>query len=525
MPVAPWPEWLPDQADYANPGSPLMRNVVPLTAKSYGAMPTFTPYSDNTLTERCQGSHSMKDQTDIVHHYAGDRQKLYQIPLGTRTLTDASRTVGGVYATNPKGFWSMTSFGNRVIATNGVDPIQSLLVGDPNFTLLAAAAPLAKYAATVKDFLMVGNTNDPVSGPVPYRVWWSALGDPTTWPTPGSITAIQLQSDYQDLQQTDLGVVTGMVSGLGPASDVAVFCERGIYVGSYQGPPIMFRFEVAQGASGTISPLSIVQGHARDGSGALRQVAYYLSENGFAAFDGSVSIPIGAQKFDREFYRQLDDNYVANVQGVADPRTRSIIWAFSGGTGTGGLFNRLLVYNWELGRASIVELEPATARIEWLTYGMYATSYNLDQLDPFGNLEVIQPPLDDPFWTGNSSNFITVFDINHRLGVGRGPAMAPTLETAETQPNDRQRAWVSSVRPLIQGAPGCHETATVAVGHREKLTDPVVWEPAVRCNVIGEAPQRVTGRYLRFRLAMPASQEFQHIEGLDIALRGEARLR
>jgi hypothetical protein len=156
---------------------------------------------------------------------------------------------------------------------------------------------------------------------------------------------------------------------------------------------------------------------------------------------------------------------------------------------------------------------------------MYATSYNLDQLDPFGNLEVIQPPLDDPFWVGNASNFITAFDPSHRLGVGRGPAMAPTLETAETQPNDRQRAWVSSVRPLIQGAPGCHETATVAVGHREKLTDPVVWEPAVHCNVIGEAPQRVTGRYLRFRLAMPAAQEFRHLQGLDIALRGEARLR
>jgi|KBSMisStaDraftv2_1062788.scaffolds.fasta_scaffold14555_2 hypothetical protein len=526
MPVAPWPEWLPDQADYANPGTPMMKNVVPLTARSYGPMPTFSPYSDNTLDERCQGGYSVKDETGRVYFFAGDRTKLYQLPLGSRTLTDASRTTGGAYATHPlpSGFWQFTGFGHRVIATNGVDPIQSLLAGDLHFAPLAAAAPIAKYCATVKDFLMVASTIDPVGGPVPTRVWWSALGDPTNWPTPGSITAIQLQSDYQDLQQTDLGVVTGLVAGLGPASDIAVFCERGIWTGSFEGPPTMFRFGVSAGSSGTISPLSIVQAHARDGSGALRPVAYYLAENGFTAFDGSTCIPIGAQKFDREFFRELDHTYVGAVLGAADPRTRTILWAFSAGTGTDGMYNRLLIYNWELGRASIVELD-AASHVEWFLGAMYSDGYNLEQLDQFGNLDVIQPGLDDPLWVGNASNFITVFDLQHKLGVGRGPAMAPTLETAETQPNDRQRAWVSSVRPLMEGATGCHETATVAVGHREKLTDPVVWEPPVNCNVIGECPQRVTGRYLRFRLAMPALQEFRHLQGLDVELRAEARLR
>jgi hypothetical protein len=525
MPVASWPEWLPDQADYANPGSPLMKNVVPLTPKSYGPMPTFSPYSDNTLLERCQGSYAAKDRTGRVYLFAGDRTKLYQIALGTRALADSSRVTGGAYTTPalPQGFWSMTSFGDRVIATNGADMMQTLFVGDTNFVELSATAPVARYVAVVKDFLMVADTSDGFSGRVPYRVWWSALGDPTNWPVPGSVTAIQLQSDYQDLQQTDLGVITGLVSGLASAADVAVFCERGIYVGSFEGPPAIFSFRVAQGASGSISPLSIVMGHARDGSGAFRPVAYYLSENGFCAFDGSSSIPIGAQKFDREFFRQLDHTYVGYVQGVADPRTRSILWAFSGGIGTGGIYNRLLVYNWELGRATLSELD--ASRAEWLTSGMYQDSYTLDQLDQFGNLDVIQPPLDDPFWIGNASSFVTVFDVNHRLGIGRGPAMAPTLETAEMQPNDRQRAWVNSVRPLIQGAPGCRQTVTVAVGHREHLTDPVVWEPSVPCNVIGECPQRITGRYVRFRLAMPAAQEFQHLEGLDIALRGEARLR
>lgn len=522
MPVAPWPEWLPDQADFSSPGSPMIKNVVPLTARSYGGMPTFTPYTDNTLTARCQGAYSLKNVDGTVYIYAGDRTKLYRLPPASRTLVDVSRTTGGAYGTlsPPNGFWSMTSYGNRVVAANGIDPIQSMLLGASNFTPLAAAAPIAKFVCTVKDFLFTANTNDGVSGPVPYRVWWSALGDPTNWPTPGSITAQQLQSDYQDLQQTDLGTITGMVSGFGQAADVAIFTERGIWTAAYTGPPVLFSFRVAQNASGTISPLSLVQSFAKSSSGNVIPVVYYLGQDGFAAFDGSTSYPIGAQKFDREFFRELDPTYVQYVQGANDPRTRTIVWAFSAGVNTGGLFNRLLVYNWELSRGTIVELEPSSAWAEWLTTAMYAQSYTLDQLDPFGNLEVIQPPFDDPFWIGNASSFLSIFAPDHRLGIGRGPPMAPTLETGELQFVPERRAWVQTVRPLIDGG-----TATVAVGHRDRLEQPVVWEAAVPANVIGECPQRVTGRYLRFRMTMPAAQVFTHLQGLDIQAIPEGRLR
>jgi hypothetical protein len=99
--------------------------------------------------------------------------------------------------------------------------------------------------------------------------------------------------------------------------------------------------------------------------------------------------------------------------------------------------------------------------------------------------------------------------------------MAPTLETAELQPVPGRRAWVDLVRPLIDGG-----VATVAVGHRERLTDPVTWEPPVPTNIIGECPQRCTGRYIRLRMAMPAGQGFEHLQGLDLGtLRPEGSLR
>jgi len=539
MTIAPWPEWLPDQADFGSAGSPVIKNVLPLTPKSYGPMSSAVPWSSNTLTEICQGAYAIKAPDGQAHIFAGDRQKLYLVPPSTNTIQDASRTAGGAYATSPiplgGGHWSMTSFGNRVIATNGVDPIQTLLLGEANFEDLqpgdpgdpeaeppvapTAAAPIAKYVATVKDFLFVGNTIDPVDGPVPYRVWWSAIANPQSWPTPGSIEAQQVMSDYQDLQQTDLGNVTQLVSGFAPGSDVVIFCERGIYTASFTGPPLLFNFRVAQGASGTMSPRSVVQSFARDNSGALRPVVYALGGDGFFAFDGSTSYPVGAQKFDRLFWRELDDTYLSYVQGINDPRTHSVIWGFAT-PGSQGLISRLLVYNWELARASYIELEPAQY-LEWLTVAMYGTSYNLDNIpESMGNLDTLSPSFDDPFWTGNMESRLSLFDRDHRLSIGGGPALAVTLETAEMQPNEGRRAWVRLTRPLNDGG-----TATIAVGHRERQADPVTWEAPVSINQLGECPQRATGRYLRFRMQMPAGQAFSHLQGIDMAIIPEGQRR
>jgi hypothetical protein len=518
MTVVPWPEWLPDQADFGNQGSPVIKNCVPLTPKSYGPMPTAVPLSTNTLDARCQGSYSIKAPDGSIYIFAGDKTKLYQLPPGSLTLSNVSRTTGGAYNTPDGGAWAMTSYGTRIIATNGLDPIQTMLLPtDTHFSLLSAAAPIAKYVATVKDFLMVGNTTDPVSGAVPWRVWWSSINDPTSWPTPGGTTAISVQSDYNEMQQTDLGNVTGLVSGFSQGADVVIFMERGIYTGNYAGPPLIFSFRVAQGASGTIAPLSIVQSFARQQTGATIPVVYYLSEDGFAAFDGSTAYPIGSQKFDRTFYRLVDDAYIHRVQGSVDPRSRSVIWAFPS-IGGGGLLNKLLVYNWELSRGALVELDD---HLEWISKAMFGASHTLDSIDSFGTVDTISPSFDDPFWVGNTSSRLTLFDADHRFNIGGGPAMAPTLETGELQPVPGRRTWVDLVRPLIDAG-----IATVAVGHRERLTDPVTWEPPVPTNIIGECPQRYTGRYIRLRMQMPAGQEFRHLQGLDLGqLRPEGSLR
>jgi hypothetical protein len=276
---------------------------------------------------------------------------------------------------------------------------------------------------------------------------------------------------------------------------------------------------VALGAAGSLAPLSIVPSFAKDNSGAIRPVIYYLSSNGFAAFDGNTSFPVGAQKFDRTFYNMLDDAHLNYVQGVADPRTRTVMWGIPT-PGSAGLFTHLLVYHWELGRASLSEMEAAANHAEFLAPIMTVQSYHLDNIDSFGDLDTIAPSFDDPFWSGNASSRIGLFTVDHKLHIRGGPAMAPVLETPEVQPAEGRRAWVQMTRPLFDGG-----VATVAVGHRERQTDPVTWETAVPVNAIGECPQRCTGRYIRFRLQLPAGQPFTHLAGIDLRMMPEATRR
>lgn len=577
MAFIPFPEWMPDQPDLsldpANPHSANIKNCVPLSRGSYGTMPTAGVYSSNALAARCQGSYSLYDGSGNATIFAGNSSRLYRMQAGGASFADVSRVAsftgaiatttltasavtgtihvgdtltgsgvtagtlitaqltgpaggagtysvnnsqtvaaeamtsqgGGTYSTptvSAGGFWSMTSFGSRVIAVNGADAPQTINVGaDSYFSNLAAGAPIAKYAAVIRDFLMLGNITS-----APYRVHWPAIGDPTSWPTAGTTAAIQVQSDFQDLQQSDLGRMTGIVGGL-PAADGAVFMERGIYRVAYVATGAVFSFQVAEGVSGTRAPMSIVQRPMRTASGAV-SVVYYLGENGFMAFDGSTSVPIGDEKFDRWFYRECDPAYIAYVQGTADPQRKLLFWAFMG-PGSNGLYNRLLVYNWTLGRGTICEL---TAPFEWTTRSIYGTGYTLEQLDAFGTLDTLPASLDDPIWAGSGALALSVFDTNHKLNVMSGPGMAPVIETAEMQPFPGRRARVVNARPIVTGGSGL----TVAVGHRENQRDPVVYEAAVPLNVIGECPQRVTGRYVRLRFAMDAGAgPTTHMQGVD----------
>ena len=504
MPIVTLPiaEWAPDLFPPGSPGAATITNVVPRTPTTYGPMPSATAYSA-ALSARCIGSYTMRDTGNNVFVFAGDQTKLYLLKAGSTSFADVS---GAAYtgAPWPDTQWSFTSYGLRVVAANYNDNLQTYLVGtDTVFSDLTTLR--AKFCAAVGDFVMIANTFDGTNGAQPQRAWWSAIGDPTSWPTPGTLAAIQVQSDYQDLQQTDLGQITGLVAGPLPAASATIFCEHGVYTALYVGSPAIFSFKVADGAPGCASPHSIVRGHINSG-GAIVPVIFYRAPDGFYAFNGTSATPIGANKFDRFVLGELDSRSAATVIGSQDSLNKLVFWAYST-TASPQLYDRMLCYNWDINRASYIDLTtaPIEALVDTATIG-----YTLDELDQFGTLDTLPYSLDSEAWVGGSPRF-GVFDSSHQLAYFTGNNMAVTVETPEVEPIPGSRVFIRNSRPLVDGAGG-----SVALSLRERTVDATTLKTAVAMNAMGECPQRYTGRYVKARLTYPANTSFTHIQGVEL---------
>ncbi|MBX6367956.1 MAG: hypothetical protein IRZ04_08240 [Rhodospirillales bacterium] len=488
LPVTAFAPDLPARAG----ASALVRNCLPRTAASYGPMPSLAAYSA-PLQARCQGAVAVQDAAGNVSIFAGDATKLYRLGAGSTAWTDVTKQGG--YTTAFEQHWAGLLFGDRVVMTNFADPIQSFrLGGDSAFADLSPDAPRARHLAVVRDWLVLGNTFDAADGPQPQRVWWSAIDDPTSWPAPGTSAAAAAQSDFQDLVG-GAGWVQGIVGNLGTA-DGAVFQERAIVRMNYVGPPAIFAFATAEGARGTPAPGSIAQ---------LGTIVYYLGEDGFYAFDGSASHPIGADKIDKTFFADLDQQHLGRITAAIDPINKLCFWAYPGVGNTAGNPNRLLAYNWATDRWSLCEIE-----IELLLRSL-SFGYSLDALDAVApSLDSLPFSLDSRAWTGGRV-LLAAFDPTHRLGYFSGASLAPIVETAEASLDGARRMVVTGARPIVDGG-----TPSVAIGARERPMDPVSFGAEITVDAQGRAAQRASGRFVRARITMPAGSDFTHIAGVEL---------
>lgn len=467
-------EWIPDQPQFSGVGSSLVQGCVPLTQQSYGPASSFASAGANALAARCQGAIAVKNSTGNIYHFAGTGGASNAILYGTaaNSLAFSNLNPTGVpsFDVDPAEFWSFAQFGDRILAAQLNNEIQTYLIGTDSLFSGISSAPSARHIGVLRDFAVVLNVHDTGAGKYyRNRVWWSAIGDPTNWPTPGTNAAVAVESDYQDLYDGELGFGTGIVGPLG-AADGALFFESGIYRMQYVGSPAVWDFQVAQGAKGSRFPGSIV---------LFNNVAYYLSDDGFYAFDGATARPIGAGKWNNWFYTNLDPANRQRVQGVADP-VNNLIWWCIPSIGNSGTSFYLIAYHVIFDRASYIQLPVG---IEFLTSGFQNSSY--------GGIPVLG-----------------AFDTTHTLNFATGSSLAVTAETEEKQFFGGRRARVKSVRPLDGLA-----SPTVSVGVRDTLLASPTYGPAVALNALGECPQNIEGRYVRAHINIPAGNTFTHLVG------------
>lgn len=101
----------------------------------------------------------------------------------------------------------------------------------------------ALCCATVRDFVVIGGltTDD-------YSIRWSAIGDPTDWPDPGTDDARSKQSGSQTFP-TKWGVVTGIA---GNDFYMYVFQVNAITKGTYIGGDQVFSFDTFEEGRGCV---------------------------------------------------------------------------------------------------------------------------------------------------------------------------------------------------------------------------------------------------------------------------------
>lgn len=446
----PFNEWLPDQPAVAQSMQDAT-NVVPI-ASGYAPFPLAVDYS-NAASESLLTLGTGKFSS-ITELFAGSATKLYKFNSATLNLDDVSK-VGGYNCLS----WDFEQFGDVLLAANGIDKIQAWTVNTSTvFADLSATAPLAKYVAVVRDFVVAANLDLGVN---PNKVQWSNIADETNW-TSGATS----QSDYQLIP--DGGNITGITGG----EFGIIFLERSIVRMSYIGSPFFFQFDTISRNLGCKYSGSVTQ---------YGKTSYFLSADGFYSCDGQSIVPIGNEKVDRYFYDNVDLNKADKITVAIDPIRKLVVWNYPTVSNT----RSLLIYNWQLQRWSQAE-----TTVDYIASSA-SSGYTLDGLDAFGTLDTLPTSLDSPLWTGGSFLFAGVSGTKIITFTGAN-------STANLITSDIEQGFNSIVtlgRTQIDNG-----SASVAVASRKELDDTITFSTAVATSSEGRASLRSNGRYHRFEV-------------------------
>lgn len=477
-------EYMPDMPDFQNPGAITAKNVI-ATARGYRPLPAFAAYSTTPLGARAQGAYYVHSSDGTAFQFAGDITKLYKLG-GTFAWADVSRAAGGAYATEALDKWSFAKFGTNVVAVNGTDNPQRFDVdADVLFSLVAGSPPTGpRYVATIGDFVVFARLLA-----ARMTVQWGPINSLTnSW-----ATSATTQADSQVIP--DGGAITGLV---GFEYGGFLMQERCIRRMDYEGPPLIFRFrKILDNIGATI-----------DGSVASHgDRVFFCDRSGFYMLtQGSEVVPIGAEKVNRTFWADLDQSNKHRVTSMADPVNACYVVSYPA-AGNDGTPNRLLLYHWDTNRWSYAE----PGNHEMIYPGVSQTGYTLAGLDAVSaTLGGLPFPLGSPVWAGTQTPLMAAFNTSHNIGYFNGDNLEATVDTGEVQLIPPGRAFVRSLRPVVNGG-----TPTVALITRDRTSDAVTVGMDVAINSAGFCRVRSNARYHRARIKVPAASAWSHLQGVD----------
>jgi hypothetical protein len=420
--------------DQTTPGAILdCQNLIPgLKAMKAARTPITAP--QGALPAICKGMFLAVKLDGTVRTIAGTQVGLYEAASGS--WTDVSR--GGGYTGGIDSRWRFTQYGNVTIASNKADEMQGSLTGA--FANVSASAPKAAIVESINNFVFAADTSEVTFGDSPNRWWCSALGDYTNW-TPN----IDTQSVTGQLLDTS-GKITAM-RRLG--NNLVIYKDKAMYLGQYQGPPLVWTFPKLPGEIGAPGQEAVVN---------IETAHIFVGPDDFYMFDGSRPRSMNAPL--REwFFSRLNNQFAFRIIGTHDRANSLVRFYYPSQTG-GGVIDSCVVYNYRSDKWGVNDITIEMA-------GEYATpALTYDQLGTlFGTYDDFPAiPYDAPFWTATTV-VPAIFGTSHQIQTLSGSAGTAFFTTGDVG-QDSVMTFVRRLRNRYADDP---TSATLQTYYRDNL--------------------------------------------------------
>lgn len=468
-----------DQPDLLNGELEQAENCIPFI-QSYGPFPEPVAYS-SAAAETVNGAYSTKDLSGNVYTFVGTANDLYK--ESATALNDISRTASYTTA-NDGSQWEFVTFGNTVIAANGADSPQVFTMGTSSQFLdmsASASAPAFRHIAVVRDFVMGGHIPSAEA-----RVQWSRINNPLRYDV-----SQRFQSDYQDLPGTDQ-----LVKKITGGDFAAILTNSSVWRATYVGSPIIFRFDEVARNVGCYASGSVAR---------YQNMTFFLSDSGMFVFDGQQCTPIGVEQVDETILDELNVSFLGKISATIDPVNKLYLMAYPSSASTDGTSTRIAIYNWSTQRWAF-----ASQNTEFI-FNHMTGGYTLEGLDALGTLDALAFSLDSSAWQGGLAA-LSCINTDHKIARFTGSAKTARFTTGEAELVTDARAFVRSLRPLVQG--DSNTVVNAYVGGRDRLIDSVTWTSASTMNAVGTCPVRSNARYHRLKLEV--SGGFERAMGSEV---------
>lgn len=484
-------EWMPDLPAFQSPGATEAKNVVP-DVDSYTPLRSLVT-SGSAVAEQPLGAFSCKAYDGTVDIVCGADTNLYR--FSSLAWSEVSR-IANVYNLAATDRWRFTQFGNVILAVNGTETMQVGTIGSGDFATVTggtADPPIVRYIATVRDFVMTGNESSAAQ-----RVQWAGINTYDDWAS----TPASDQSDEQDLP--DGGAITGLVGG----EYAVVLQEQAVRIGTYEGPPTIFRFDVVDEKHGCNVPGSVV---------GYRGAVFFWSYDGFYMLVNGQLQNLSHRKVDNWFWSNVDDSNLHRITSAIDPIRGLYILSFPSASASSGNPDTVLIYNFHENKFSYGEFDHEMVFSSYSNVG-----YHLDNIGtalPTDDIDASSINVDSPDYLGSSKIILSAFSTDYKLAFFTGTPLAATLDTTEAEISPGYRTHITEGWPIIDGT----TSATITPITRNRIGDSITVGSAVSQNSVGFCPLRSDARYHRARVDIPAG-EWNFAQGVDFRGRKSSRV-